>query len=1050
MNRYVNLRFLLGMLSLLVLPCAALAHQQPSISFTENKGQWTDLVRFRAQIGNATLFLESDGMTWTMAHPHDLEAHHGVGFTTATHPPKKKIRSHAWKVQFVGGNTASIQGREALNGHTNFFIGATASAWTTVVNRFKAIRYSEVWNGVDVHVHSTEKHLKYDFIVAPGASADAIRLAYSGVAPEITPDGHLRYATAAGEVTEQKPFAYQVSESSVDEVACRYVLQGNELVFEFPEGYDPTRTLVIDPVVVAATLSGSTLLVSYGHCATYDDAGNIYTAAITWGSGYPTTVGAFEVDHVGSQDIVISKLNPTGTELLWASYLGGTGSETPHALITNANGELFVFGTTTSSDFPTTPGAFDTDYNGAEDIVLTRFSATGSSLLASTYVGGAGQDGRVQLPSFLGAAFRGELRLDAAGQPILLTTTASTDYPITPNALQTELGGAADVAITSLNEDLSEVVWSTFLGGGAIDTGYDMAIDENGNLVICGSAGSASFPVTEGAYQEDYLGGFVYDFTDDYTFDGFIAIVSPNGEELLASTFFGTDESDYIMYLDLDSNGDIYVLGSTQGVLPPLGDVYSDPTGNLFISKLSHDLTELQLNSLTELPTPSLGAAYNPNGLMVDLCDNVHIVGYSAMTNLYLSPDALSETGKFYLRMYSPNLENLEFASYFTGDHVDGGSSRSDKRGIIYQAVCVNNTFAANEDAWYNGPTQGWDVGVFKLDYELNIAEASASTVADVFCLDQAIEFTANGEGESFIWDFGDGSPQASGTSTTHAFSEPGVYEVMHIAIDNASCNLADTTYLHITVDESLNVNPSFELDFDCDALTITTQNQTEEEVILTVWSINGVAQAQTYDFTYTFFAEGSYTVGLTVINAACGQSESATEVIDVYPVSFTLPETVEVALVDGQAPVELLPQTENANVFEWYIDGSLSSTDPVFATTFTELGSYELVGRGYYANGSACQAADTTLLVVTDNVGINEAHLAYSVLVSETELVLTLAEPQNLQLLLFNSLGQRVYETAGAGAASIHIPLAHLAAGKYILRGITKDGRHIAHSFVR
>src|SRR5690606_11570860 len=217
--------------------------------------------------------------------------------------------------------------------------------------------------------------LKYDFILQPGASPHLIQIEYAGVKPKINAEGQIAISTSVGDVLESKPFAYQIIDGAISKVECRYVLSRNTLGFELGE-YDTTRDLVIDPELIFSTFSGS-LADNFGYSATYDSQGYLYSGSSVFGTGYPVTTGAYQAAWAGGQgqgtnggtDIAITKFSLDGTSLVYSTYLGGAKDELPHSLIVNENDELYMYGTSGSSNFPTTATAFQSTFAGGTPFV---------------------------------------------------------------------------------------------------------------------------------------------------------------------------------------------------------------------------------------------------------------------------------------------------------------------------------------------------------------------------------------------------------------------------------------------------------------------------------------------------------------------------------------------------------------------------------------------------------------------------------------------------------------------------------------------------------
>ncbi|MGB1031900.1 MAG: hypothetical protein ACPGWM_04760, partial [Flavobacteriales bacterium] len=647
-----------------------------AFEFVPNYNQLPDQVLFEAQMKGAAVFLESNRMVWNIAHDEDVLALHDVSQLSVAEKEQFMVRRHAYYVNFVNGNATVIaEGEQEKSHYLNFFHGNDESKWASNVPAFAAVKYQELWEGIGMRAYNSNHKFKYDFIVAPGADINLIKLEYEGLENMELVDGDLVLHTSVGDVIEQAPFSYQMNGNLMEEVASAYVLNGNQLSIVFPEGYDATRVLTVDPTVIASTFSGSTGVTNYGHCAAFDIEGNIYTGAISFGSGYPTDAGSFQQAFGGGgTDIAISRLNPDGSDLLYATYIGGNSGDYPHSLIINNLGELYVYGSSDSDDYPTSAGAYDETQNGGTDIVITKLNSDGSGILGSTFVGGAGTDGRNANSVNYGDNYRGEIFLTQNDLPIIASFSESDDFPTTPGAYQTELAGGQDGVGFRLNSNLTSLQWSTFIGGVENDSGYGVRTGEDGAIYIAGTAGSADFPTTPGAYQTDFLGG-----GDEWSGekDGFIAKFNPAGTALAACTFIATDQIDQCFFIDLDNDENVFVYGQSQGEMPVTDDVYSVDDGTLFVSKLDNNLSELMASTIIAPAEWSYGGV--PVAFLVDRCDNIYISCYSAASGLETTPDAVYDTGGFYLAAFGFDLTTLEFATYYGADHVDGGTSRFDK-----------------------------------------------------------------------------------------------------------------------------------------------------------------------------------------------------------------------------------------------------------------------------------------------------------------------------------------------------------------------------------
>jgi len=303
------------------------------IRFEHNAGQWPQQVHYMTDIPGARVFIEKSTITTVQYNPEQLETIHEDGHHKTNMDPHATVNLHAYKMNFIGAATDPlVQHFGQYPDYRNYYKGKQAR-WRSDVKLYEQVRIFDLYPGVDVLYYAKENNLKYDFIVAPGADIGLVHWNYQGVEQlSIDRAGTLVMKTSVGVITEHIPIAYQIIEGKKKIVKCRYRITNGEVGFDFPNGYDKSAALIIDPILVASTYSGSTAT-NYGHCATYDAAGNIYTGAISFGPGYPVTPGAIQSTFGGQIDIAISKLSSNGSALLYATYLGSSTSDYPHSLV---------------------------------------------------------------------------------------------------------------------------------------------------------------------------------------------------------------------------------------------------------------------------------------------------------------------------------------------------------------------------------------------------------------------------------------------------------------------------------------------------------------------------------------------------------------------------------------------------------------------------------------------------------------------------------------------------------------------------------------------
>lgn len=806
--------------------------------FAENKGQWESHIRYVADIPYGRLFMEDRQLVYVFQHAEDMDRIHEMGHGhTAEYTEKDLlVRGHCFKMHFKDAATDPVlSGEEQTVDYLNYFLGNDPDKWATDVKQYGLIDYEQIYAGIDFRMYSSEGHLKYDLILAPGADPEMIRLEYEGLDDIFLKDGQLHLKTSVNEIIERHPVAYQLIDGKRQEVKCEFVLKGSTVSFGFPEGYNPAKELIIDPVLVFSSYSGSTKD-NWGYTATYDHQGNLYGGGIVFerfgsnsGGNYPL-VGAFQSNYGGGQiDMGISKFSSDGSTLIYSTYIGGGSSDAPHSLVVNSNNELVIMGTSGSIDYPVSAGAVDGTYNGGNpallattglvnysngsDIVVTKLNSAGNNLMASTYVGGSQNDG-LNLTTLLvqnyGDESRGEVYVDNADNIYVSSSTQSfMDFPVV-NAVQNTFGGGSqDGCVFKLNSSMTTLMWSTYLGGSGEDAAYSVQIDGSGNALIAGGTTSSNFPTTSGVLHPTRRGGV----------DGFITKLNPAGSSIVASTYIGTTNYDQNFFVQYDGGDSVYVVGQTMGSYPvsPAG-VFSQPNGGQYIHKLTPGLDNTVFSMVFGTNRPNQ-VDISLSAFLVNDCDHIYVSGWGGAVNNNEMPGSstsglTTSTGAhktttdgsdFYLIALAENADSIIYATFFgavgIAEHVDGGTSRFDKKGIVYQAVCAgcgsSNAFPTTPGAWsqLNG-SPNCNLGVIKFDMSKPHSSIFLSSPPYV-CVPGTVNFGNQSVGTDFFWDFGDGTTSTD-FEPTHFYADTGTYEVMLIVSDSALCVTTDTSFVTI------------------------------------------------------------------------------------------------------------------------------------------------------------------------------------------------------------------------------------------------------------
>jgi gliding motility-associated-like protein len=690
------------------------------IPFQENKGQWNNQVLFRYQSEGVIVYLRDKGVSFLQYDNDTWREYmdHGHNTEKSVNSPDKKHKDldcHHFQLQFLeSNNQCVIEGLNALDHRVNYLLGNEPDKWVEGAQEFPTVIYRDLYPNIDLIAYTHGYGFKYDFLLKKGARIEDIKLRYDFVDDFSLNSDQLKIKTSLGTIKESMPkclVRYEGIESPVDIEYTAY--EDGSFGFRFsPIPIPVYDSLLIDPEVVFATYAGNTAD-NFGFTATYDIYGHLYSGGITTAADfgfdrngrYPATTGAFSTSYTGGVndfseygfacDITISKYSADGTSLIYATYIGGTHNEYPHSIVADDNQNLVIFGTSFSRNYPTTAGCYQNIRNGEEDIIVSKLNSSGGQLLGSTYIGGGARDGLNEasiLKFFYADNHRGEVILDVNGLIYVATNTYSDDFPMV-DAFQDSKDSKQDGVFIQFNSDLTDVLWSSYFGGSNDDAFYSLDLDSKGLIFLSGGTKSTNLKGTSGTIHENFLGGPA---------DGFIAVLDPSSKSLLRSTYFGTSEYEQIFSLDIDQFDQVYVTGHSVGDVPIVGDVHSEPKSGQFITKMNPELSKIEFSTVFGSGDGSPDITIN--AFLVDECQKIFVSGwggntsgksFSSTNKLPITPDAWQKTtdgSDFYLYVLSKGAKELLYATYFggtrTNDHVDGGTSRFDKKGFIYQSVC--------------------------------------------------------------------------------------------------------------------------------------------------------------------------------------------------------------------------------------------------------------------------------------------------------------------------------------------------------------------------
>lgn len=814
----------LQLLSLLCLP----QFIQAQFSFVENKGQWDGNFQYKTEIPGGAIFFSGNGLTYNLADFSEVQEAHETGSPL---PPNFQVEGHAFSLEFTGIQGGNWVGSNPTRYYNNYILGKDPARWKSQIYPMKQLTWNEIYPGIQLDWKGYLDGLKYEFRVAPGANPMQIHWKYEGATyVEIDEDGSLVVENSIRNLSDSRPFAYQLIGGDTVQVNCEFMKKGEEWGFTLGQ-YRKDVELVIDPTLIFGSYSGSTTD-NWGYCATYDGQGNLYSGSIANGLGFPTTLGAYQNTWNGGHgtvfpsDIVIAKYHETQGTILYATYLGGNGSELPHSIIVNNYDEVFVFGTTGSADYPVTSNAYDQTFNGGQlntttsmninynngsDLIVSRLNANGTALMASTYMGGTGNDGiNATTPLRFNYAdeVRGEIIIDNNNNIYVATTTRSTDFPVSNGAFQPAFsGGTQDGVVFKMDNSLTTLLWSSYYGGTGNDAIYAIDLYPNNDIVVSGGTTSQDLFMT-GPNFNTYGGGNA---------DGFVAKINSSGTSILNSIYVGSPNYDQTYMVERDQLDNIYVLGQTSapGNFWIQNTNFNTPSAGQFIRKYNASLTNIDWSTAfgTGDGTPDI----SPSAFLVDVCNKIYVSGWGGAVNsgfyagsttsgLPVTVGAFqtsTDGSDYYLMVIDDSANTLVYATYYGGgtsaEHVDGGTSRFNRKGEIYQSVCAgcgsNDDFPTTpgSQSQTNNSTN-CNNGVFKFSFDFPVTVADFQ-VPPSGCAPVSMNFTNNSTGANdYYWDFGDGN-NSTAVNPTHVYNNAGTYTVMLIAYDSTgtNCNLSDT-----------------------------------------------------------------------------------------------------------------------------------------------------------------------------------------------------------------------------------------------------------------
>jgi uncharacterized protein (TIGR03437 family) len=632
------------------------------------------------------------------------------------------------RVRVVGSNAdAGLRGAQLLPGKANYFHGKDPAKWLTDISTYARVEQAGVYPGIDLVYYGDQRELESDFVVAPGADLSQIRLAYDGVdGIAVDAGGDLVLQTKLGEIRQHSPVVYQEINGAIRKVPAAQVVSGqNEVGFQVQD-YDASRPLIIDPTLSYGTLLGGSNN-EEGLSIAVDSSGSAYVCGWTQSfADFPVTPGAVQpisrnlLNTNTPEDAFVTKLNPTGTALVYSSYLGGDdGDSEADAIAVDRAGNAYLGGWTTTYHFPVTANAFQTTTADTccADAWVSKLNPAGSYLSYSTYLYGSDQD---QVNG---------LAVDSSGNIYATGFTQSTDFPITAGAFQTSNHGSSDAFVAKLNPNLSgaaSLVYSTYVGGTGQDEGKFLALDASGSAYLTGVEASADFPVTAGGFQSPNTGGT----------DAFLVKVNPAGSALAYSARLGGSGDEVGWGVAVDSQGNAYVAGVTMSSdFPVTAGAYQTTThpGNneVFVTKVNPAGSSLVYSTF-------LGGSGSdiPYGIALDSKGYVYLTGITYSTDFPTTPGALSASlsgaSDGFVSQLNDTGASLLYSTYLGGaGTAEGDMIALDSNGGAYiTGITSSSNFPVSAGAFQTALKGTFDAFIVKMNFNSPVTPPVLSIVS--------------------------------------------------------------------------------------------------------------------------------------------------------------------------------------------------------------------------------------------------------------------------------------------------------------------------------
>ncbi len=687
------------------------------IPFIENKGQIEgEKVKYYAKTLGGTVFITEGGeIVYSLPEKSSGSGVQSLESGQASRLSERILKGISLKEELVDGKINEIKGEDEAITKVSYFRGRDRSNWKSNISTYNLVSLGEVYKGIELKLKAYGNNVEKLFYVKPDADPEEIRLKIEGAKGiKVNEKGELELNTELEVVRFTKPIAYQEINGKRVEVAVEYsLLASNPVIPSFPH---------------SGLLGDSPEASGFAEAKAKGGEGIFNSELPTLNSEfiYGFKVGAYNKGY----PLIIDPL-------LASTFIEGNNHEIAYALAIDSSGNIFVAGWTDSSDYPTILGAYDTSYNGATDVFISKFDNSLTDLLASTFIGGSNNDNAKALG------------IDSSGNVFITGETYSSDYPTTSGAYDTTINGPTDAFVSKLNSSLTTLLASTYISGSDNEYGNAIALDSSGNVLVTGRTASSDYPTISGAY----------DTTINGDYDVFISKLNSGLTTLLASAYIGGSGDEYGIYYDysnaiaLDSSGNIFITGETYSSDYPTTSGAYDTTfsgdSDVFVSKLNSGLTTLLAS--TYIGGSSYAVSEYGNAIVLDSSGNVLVTGRTASSDYPTTSGAYDTTINGYYDVFvsklNSSLTTLLASTYIGGDDYDSAYAVAiDSSGnVLVTGGTASSDYPTTSGAYdttINGPT---DAFVSKLNSSLTTLLASTYIGGNYYDYSNAIAFDSSG-----------------------------------------------------------------------------------------------------------------------------------------------------------------------------------------------------------------------------------------------------------------------------------------------------------------